>query len=234
MNITRASIALTISLASLGVAENSAGQQLQTDLQKFSYGIGLQIGQNLKAQGVGIDPAALSLAISDVLADKEPRVPIKELAAVMESKQRELIQKAKIQGDHNLAESNKFFAENKKKQGITAHASGLQYEVLSAGKGKQPKLSDTVTVHYKGTLLSGEEFDSSYKRGEPATFPLSGVIKGWQEALQEMQEGAKWRVFVPPTLAYGERGAGTKIGPNAALIFEIELLAVQDSAGKAE
>jgi FKBP-type peptidyl-prolyl cis-trans isomerase FklB len=133
----------------------------------------------------------------------------------------------KILSEKNKAEGEKFLAENAKKEGVKVLPSGLQYKEITPGTGKSPKTADTVTTHYKGTLTDGTEFDSSYKRGEPATFPVSGVIPGWTEALQLMKEGAKWQLFVPPNLAYGEKGAGQVIGPNATLIFEVELLTVK-------
>ena len=129
--------------------------------------------------------------------------------------------------EKNKADGEKFLVENARKEGVTTLPSGLQYKEIKAGKGKSPKATDTVTTHYKGTLIDGMEFDSSYKRGEPATFPVSGVIPGWTEALQLMKEGAKWQLFLPSNLAYGERGAGRDIGPNATLIFEVELISVK-------
>ena len=131
-------------------------------------------------------------------------------------------------GEKNKKEGEVFLAENKKKEGVTTLPSGLQYKVIKAGTGKKPKSTDTVTVNYRGTLIDGTEFDSSYRRGEPASFGVSGVIPGWTEAMQLMQEGAKWQVVVPPNLAYGEKGAGPNIGPNATLIFEIELISIQE------
>jgi FKBP-type peptidyl-prolyl cis-trans isomerase FklB len=133
----------------------------------------------------------------------------------------------RILSEKNKADGKKFLAENVKKAGVKSLPSGLQYKEITPGKGKSPKAADTVTVHYKGTLIDGTEFDSSYKRGEPATFPVSGVISGWTEALQLMKEGAKWHLFIPPDLAYGERGAGHDIGPNATLVFEVELISVK-------
>jgi len=129
--------------------------------------------------------------------------------------------------EKNKADGEKFLAENAKNEGVKSLPSGLQYKEITPGKGKSPKATDTVTTHYKGTLIDGTEFDSSYKRGEPATFPVSGVISGWTEALQLMKEGAKWQLFIPSDLAYGERGAGRDIGPNATLIFEVELISVK-------
>jgi FKBP-type peptidyl-prolyl cis-trans isomerase FklB len=135
--------------------------------------------------------------------------------------------KAKESADKNLKAGEAFLAENAKKEGVVTLPSGLQYKVIEAGSGKTPKASDTVTVNYRGTLIDGKEFDSSYKRGEPATFPVSGVIAGWTEALQLMKEGAKWQLVIPPGLAYGEKGAGPVIGPNSTLVFEVELIKVQ-------
>jgi FKBP-type peptidyl-prolyl cis-trans isomerase FklB len=128
----------------------------------------------------------------------------------------------------NKAEGETFLAENKKKEGVKSLATGLQYKVIKAGTGKKPKSNDTVTVHYRGTLINGAEFDSSYKRGQPATFPVSKVIPGWTEALQLMEVGAKWQLFIPSNLAYGEQGAGSDIAPNATLIFEVELVSIQE------
>jgi len=134
---------------------------------------------------------------------------------------------AKEMGEKNLKEGEAFLQENAKREGVVALPSGLQYEVIEEGTGKSPKPGDEVTVHYRGTLVDGTVFDSSYERGEPVTFPVEGVIPGWTEALQLMKEGAKWKLFIPPSLAYGERGAGQVIGPNATLLFEVELISVQ-------
>jgi FKBP-type peptidyl-prolyl cis-trans isomerase FklB len=142
--------------------------------------------------------------------------------------QKEVMAKQAEVAKKNKAEGEAFLAENKKKEGVKTTASGLQYKVIKPGKGKKPKSSDTVTVNYRGTLIDGTEFDSSYKRGQPATFQVSGVIPGWTEGLQLMEEGAKWQLFIPSNLAYGERGAGGVIGPNATLIFEVELLSIQE------
>jgi FKBP-type peptidyl-prolyl cis-trans isomerase FklB len=142
----------------------------------------------------------------------------------MTAKQAETMKKL---SEKNKADGEKFLAENAKKEGVKTLPSGLQYKEIAPGTGKSPKATDTVTTHYKGTLIDGTEFDSSHKRGQPATFQVSGVIPGWTEALQSMKEGAKWQLFVPSNLAYGERGAGREIGPNAALIFEVELISVK-------
>jgi FKBP-type peptidyl-prolyl cis-trans isomerase FklB len=139
--------------------------------------------------------------------------------------QKEMIAKL---GEKNKAEGEAFLAENKKKEGVKTLPSGLQYKVIKAGTGKKPKVTDTVTTHYRGTLMNGTEFDSSYRRGQPVSFQVNGVIPGWTEALQLMEEGAKWQLFIPSNLAYGERGAGRDIGPNATLVFEIELLSIEE------
>ncbi len=193
-------------------------------MDSLSYGLGLLLAQNVKQLGLeNIDGASLSAAIQDVLEGKETIMTVdqanmlvsNEIAAVSEKKAGPV-----------LEEGKKFLTENQKKKGITTTASGLQYEVIKPGSGATPKLTDKVTTHYKGTLINGQEFDSSYKRGEPATFPVNGVIKGWTEALQLMKEGDKWRLYIPYDLAYGERGAGKDIPPFATLIFDIELIKV--------
>ena len=199
---------------------------LTTDNQKFSYGVGMQIGQSISRQNVKVDQDALILAIKDALEGKEPRVPLDELQRVMEAEEKKIAAQQTASSDKNQEIGKAFLAENKKLDGIKTTASGLQYRVITAGSGASPKTSDTVTVHYRGTLIDGHEFDSSYKREQPATFPLKGVIKGWQEALPMMKQGGKWEIFVPSDLAYGPKGAGGAIGPNETLIFEIELLKV--------
>jgi FKBP-type peptidyl-prolyl cis-trans isomerase FklB len=150
---------------------------------------------------------------------------VRETVAVF---QKEMAARLEELGKKNKKEGETFLTENKKKEGVKTLPSGLQYKVIKAGTGKKPKLADTVTTHYRGTLIDGTEFDSSYKRGQPATFQVSGVIPGWTEALQLMEEGAKWQLFIPSNLAYGERGMAGTIGPNATLLFEIELISVQE------
>jgi len=158
------------------------------------------------------------------MTDSEISETVNAFQKELMAKQQELARKL---GEKNKAEGETFLAENKKKEGVVSLPSGLQYKVMKAGSGKKPKVTDTVTVQYRGTLIDGTEFDSSYRRGEPITFPLNTVIAGWTEALKLMEEGAKWQVFIPPNLAYGESGGGG-IGPNATLIFEIELISVQE------
>jgi FKBP-type peptidyl-prolyl cis-trans isomerase FklB len=159
------------------------------------------------------------------LSEQEIRETMAVFQKEMMARQEELSKKL---GEKNKKEGDVFLAENKKKDGVKTLPSGLQYKVVKAGTGKKPKLTDTVTTHYRGTLIDGTEFDSSYRRGQPATFPVNGVIPGWTEALQLMEEGAKWELFIPSNLAYGERGAGRDIGPHATLIFDIELITIQE------
>jgi len=201
---------------------------IKTDAQKFGYAVGYQIGQNLKNQGLGdVDVKALSQAITDVLKEQKLKLSMDEMQKAVQGKQEKMLAERNAKGDKAKEAGAKFLAENKKKPGIVTLESGIQYKVITEGKGQKPTLNDTVVAHYRGTLIDGTEFDSSYKRGEPATFPLNGVIKGWQDVLPLMAEGSKWQVFIPSDLAYGERGAGANIGPNETLIFDIELVKVQ-------
>ena len=215
------------------VSHVSAGENpvLKSSKEKMSYIIGMDIGNNFKKQSIDIDPDILLKGMKDALAGKKALLSEEEIRETTTAFQKEMRVKqeeiAKKLGEKNKKEGEAFLAENKKKEGVKTLPSGLQYKVIKAGKGKKPKSSDTVTVNYKGTLIDGTEFDSSYRRGQPATFLVSGVIKGWTEALQLMEEGSKWQLFVPPNLAYGDRGAGLTIGPNATLIFEVELISIQ-------
>jgi FKBP-type peptidyl-prolyl cis-trans isomerase len=214
-------------LSSICQAEEKLKLNDQKD--KESYSLGYQFGDNLKKQGVEINLEIYASGIRDALAGKESLMSQEEIRKtilelqkrVMAARQKELKEK----GEKNLAAAKAFLEENKKKEGVTALPSGLQYKVLKEGTGKMPKATDSVTVHYKGALIDGTEFDSSLKRGKPATFKVTGVIKGWTEALQLMKEGAKWQLFIPPDLAYGDRGSAT-IPPNSTLIFEVELVSV--------
>lgn len=204
---------------------------LENEKDTFSYAIGVQVADQLK-QGMAdeVNPQAFSKAILDVLTDSELQLSQDEILAAIDAKreQEEAAYLERLEG--NKAEAEKYFVENQAKPGVQVTESGIQYEVITASDkadAKMPLLESTVTVHYKGTLLNGEEFDSSYTRGEPIDLPVGGVILGWQEILPLMKEGDKWRVSVPAELAYGEQGAGGVIEPNAALIFEIELIAVK-------
>jgi FKBP-type peptidyl-prolyl cis-trans isomerase FklB len=203
--------------------------ELKNQKDKESYSLGYQFGQSLKAQGVDVNLDVYISGIKDFLGGQQPtmtqeaiRVTISELQKrLMADRQKEL----KEMAEQNLSKSKVFLEENKKKEGIKTLASGLQYKILLEGSGKTPKATDTVTVHYRGTLIEGSEFDNSYKRGQPATFEVRVVIPGWTEALQLMKEGSKWQIFLPPELGYGERGMG-HIPPNSTLLFEVELISV--------
>jgi FKBP-type peptidyl-prolyl cis-trans isomerase FklB len=210
--------------------------ELKTVEEKFAYAVGLSIGRNMKAQGLHeLDPSVIAKGIKDALTDKpaltdqQIREVQKAFVQVMEAKQdAELAAKAGPVGEKNLKDGQAFLAANKTKPGVTTLPSGLQYKVLKSGTGKTPKLTDTVTANYRGTLIDGTEFDSSAKSGGPVEFPVDGVIKGWIEALQLMKVGDKWQVFIPSELAYGASPRpGGKIKPNDALIFEIELIDVK-------
>ena len=194
-------------------------------MDKISYAIGLSMGQNLMGSGVtSLEYADLAAGIKDVLEKNQPQISYQEAQQVLGQFFQEL--EAKIAGAAK-ADGEKFLAENKKREGVQVTASGLQYEVLEATIGQKPKATDTVKVHYEGTLIDGTVFDSSYRRGESISFPLNGVIKGWTEGLQLMSIGSKYKFFIPYQLAYGERGAGQQIPPYAALIFTVELLGIE-------
>jgi FKBP-type peptidyl-prolyl cis-trans isomerase FklB len=199
-----------------------------TDKEKFSYTIGHQIAQNIKRRGLDVDVKALAQAIEDELSGKPSRLSVEEMQGAMAAYQQTQMEQQMAVATKNKQAGDTFMATNKKKEPVVALPNGLQYKIIQAGKGKKPKATDTVVVHYRGTLINGEEFDSSYSRGQPATFEVGGIIEGWQQALQLMPEGAKWQVIMPPELAYGMRGAGDSIGPNETLVFEIELLEVKE------
>jgi FKBP-type peptidyl-prolyl cis-trans isomerase FklB len=227
----RLAMAMCAAVALSGAAFAADAPELKGDKEKLSYSIGMDIGGNLKRQSVEVDPDLLAKGVKDsygggktLLTEDEARLAITTFQKALMAKKAETM---RILAEKNKADGEKFLAENAKKEGVKTLPSGLQYKEIAPGTGKSPKTTDTVTTHYKGTLIDGTEFDSSYKRGEPATFPVSGVIPGWTEALRLMKEGAKWQLFVPSNLAYGEQGAGREIGPNAALIFEVELISVK-------
>lgn len=198
----------------------------ETKLESASYGIGVNIAQSLKAQGLeDINPTILANAISDVLSKKTLAISEQEAQKVVQEYVEENNIKRK---EKNTAEGKAFLEENAKKPGVVSMPSGLQYEIISEGTGEKPEASDKVKTHYHGTLLNGLVFDSSVNRGEPITFPVNGVIPGWQQALKMMPVGSKWKLYVPYQLAYGERGAGAAIPPCSTLIFEVELLDIVD------
>ena len=218
---------LIVALATVALAACNQEASLESEKSKFSYLVGQDVGTSLKHMSDEIDVAAFQAGFEANLRGEESRISAADAEKVkksfIERKQKELAAKARENGEANKKSGAAFLAANKQKEGITETPSGLQYEVLTPADGEKPSASSTVRVHYRGTFMDGEEFDSSYKRGEPAEFPLMGVIPGWTEGLQLMSVGSKYRFFVPSALAYGEQGRG-KIGPNALLIFEIELL----------
>jgi FKBP-type peptidyl-prolyl cis-trans isomerase len=217
-------------------AKSTAVAPLATRKEKFSYALGMDIGKqvagNLKKQSMEVDWNLVSQGLKDAtsggktrLTEDEAKAVLNEVQAEVHKEQQEKAQKAAAT---NKTEGEAFLAANKAKENVVTVPSGLQYKVLTAGTGPKPTASDQVVCNYRGTLINGTEFDSSYKRGQPATFGVGQVIKGWTEALQLMPVGSKWQLFIPSSLAYGERGAGAEIGPNATLIFEVELLSIVD------
>jgi len=204
--------------------------ELTTDQQKFGYAVGVNLGQSLEQVRDEVDIAALKRGLDDAMSGGELAMTDEEREAIHKTVAERVQTKAKADREKQAADATEkgkaFLAENAKKEGVTTTASGLQYEVLTPGEGESPTADDMVTVNYRGTLIDGTEFDSSYSRGEPVTFPLGGVIPGWTEGVQLMKPGAKFKFVIPPELAYGERGAGASIGPNETLIFEVELISV--------
>ena len=205
---------------------------LKTQKDKASYALGMKIGSDLRKQGVNasVDPAVAARGFKDALAGTKSQLTDDELRAALTQLQSQVrekqMAKAHEEGGAAHKAGEEFLAANKGKEGVVTLPSGMQYKILTAGSGPKPTASDTVSCNYKGTLLNGKEFDSSYKRGHPETFPVGGVIKGWTEALQLMPVGSKWQLFIPADLAYGDRGAGGDIGPGETLIFEVELLSI--------
>lgn len=220
-------IAASFALTSLAPA---ADTQLKDQKEKVSYSIGLDIGTTLKRQLIDVNAELLNKGIQDGLSGNKPLLTDEQVKETMAAFQKEMMAKQaaakKAIGEKNATEGKKFLEENKKKDGVKTTASGLEYKVIKDGTGPSPKATDTVKVNYRGTTIDGTEFDSSYKRGEPATFPVNRVIKGWTEALQLMKVGSKYQLVVPAELAYGERGAGSDIGPDATLLFDVELLGI--------
>jgi FKBP-type peptidyl-prolyl cis-trans isomerase FklB len=217
------------------VARKPTVLTLTTQKDKASYAIGLNIGKSMHKDSVDIDPSILLRGLKDGLAGSKPLLTDDQARAAMVTLQSEMRKKQEekmlVQGEANKKDGEAFLAENKTKDGVVTLPSGLQYKILKEGTGPKPVASDTVVCNYKGTLLDNTEFDSSYKRGQPATFPVGGVIKGWTEVLQLMPVGSKWQLFIPSELAYGARGGpGGGIGPNATLIFEVELMSIQPKA----
>jgi len=210
---------------------------LTTQKEKFSYALGMGLGANVHEQSVEVDPDIVARGMKDAISGAKPLLTEEEARQVM-MEVRTQVQKAQQAKMQQEADTNKkagaaFLEANKSKPGVVTLPSGLQYKIITAGTGAKPTASDTVVCNYRGTLIDGKEFDSSYKRGQPATFPVSGVIKGWTEALQLMPVGSKWQLFIPADLAYGERSPSPDLGPDSTLIFEVELLSIQSKdAGK--
>lgn len=225
-------LAATTLLAACGPKDkdSAAAPALTTDQQQFGYSIGIQIGHQLQAVKGSVDMDAVKAGLDDAVNGKTPRMDDASRMAIMKKMSENLMQQHEAdmqkEGAKAIAEGKKFLEDNAKKPGVKTTASGLQYEVLKEGTGPHPKATDQVTVNYRGTLLNGTEFDSSYARNQPASFPLNGVIPGWTEGLQLMTVGAKYKFYIPSQLAYGEQGGGGKIGPNETLIFEVELLSI--------
>ncbi len=213
--------------ATCTVALAEDASPFKDDKEKLGYALGMNYGTMFLRQDVELDPDALLRGLKDVLSSNKTLLTEDQVRQTLNDAQGRIREKqqakAKVQGADNKKKADAFLAENKDKPGVTVTGSGLQYKILSTGAGAKPAATDSVTVHYKGTLLDGTEFDSSYKRGQPATFGVSGVIKGWTEALQLMNAGSKWQLFIPPDLAYGEQGR-PNIPPNSLLVFEVELL----------
>ena len=223
-------VALMLSLfGSVLLAQNKTTPKTQKE--KVSYSIGVNIGKNMKIQGIDVDQAFLIQGMKDGLNSAKTAMTEKDMDATMNSFQQEMMTKMqakqKVDGEKNKKAGDAFLAANKNKDGVITLPSGLQYKILKEGNGAKPTATQTVKCNYRGTLIDGKEFDSSYKRGEPAEFPVGQVIKGWIEALQLMPVGSKWELFIPSDSAYGPNGSGQIIGPNSTLIFEIELISIK-------
>ena len=227
---TRHMIAGTLLVVTMFGCQAAGSASLESDDQKASYGIGLNIGANLIAARNHLDMEALTVGIADALAEREQRIPQDEIQEILlafdETVRAEMQAESEEEALRNSEEGAAYLTENGAREGVTTTASGLQYEVLRPGEGDRPGAADRATMHYRGTLLDGTEFDSSYERGEPATFQVGGVIPGFAEGLQLMPAGSQYRFVIPGDLAYGEGGSPPNIGPNATLVFEVELLEI--------
>ena len=223
-------VAAAAALLLAGHASAGDAPKLADKKEKISYSIGMDIGSNLKRQSIDVDPDLLAKGVRDAMSGGETLLTGEEAKETLLSLQQDLVARAQEQrrqtAEKNKKEGEAYLAANGKKDGVVTLPSGLQYKMIRSGAGPSPKATDSVETHYRGTLIDGTEFDSSYKREQTAVFPVNGVIAGWTEALQRMKVGDTWQIFLPPELAYGERGAGP-IGPNATLVFDIELMSIK-------
>lgn len=228
---------LAFGVLACGASAQDAPAGLKTQKEKLSYAIGMEMGKGVKAQDMDVDPDLVSRGLKDALSGAKPLMSDDELQAVIGALREEMKQKQmqaeEAAADENRKQGDAYLVENGKKPGVVTTASGLQYKVITAGTGKKPVETDTVLCNYKGTFLDGTEFDSSAEAGKPVPFDIKTVIPGFKEALQLMPVGSKWQIVVPASLAYAERGAGNVIGPNATLIFEVELVSIQGAAAPA-
>ena len=226
-------VAAAAALLLAGHASAGDAPKLADKKEKISYSIGMDIGSNLKRQSIDVDPDLLAKGVRDAISGGETLLTGEEAKETLMALQQDLVARAQEQrrqtAEKNKKEGEAYLAANGKKNGVVTLPSGLQYKVIRSGAGPSPKATDSVETHYRGTLIDGTEFDSSYKREQTAVFPVNGVIAGWTEALQRMKVGDTWQIFLPPELAYGERGAGP-IGPNATLVFDIELISIKVQA----
>ena len=226
----RSLVAITLLILSFGLCEAGEAPGILDENDRISYSLGYQIGGDFKRQGTDLKSDLVVQGIQDALKGDKPRMAPEEMKKTLVELKRKVTatqqEERKMSAEKSRAEGETFLAENAKKEGVVTLPSGLQYKILKEGTGASPQATDNVTVHYRGTLIDGTEFDSSHKRNQPAIFRVNGVIRGWTEALQMMKPGAKWQLFIPAKLAYGERGTGSAIPPNSGLIFEVELLKV--------
>ena len=223
MNVLR----FTVFMFLYPIITNVYAVKIETDLEKLSYSMGIFLGQSVNRQEMEVDIPAFMQAVEDVLNNSEKKLTDDEMQKIINTYQKKEQEQPVTESDNNKLNGENFLADNKTKDGVVVLPSGLQYKIIKNGKGGKPVADSRVVAHYRGTLIDGTEFDSSYSRGKPSEFNLNRVIKGWQEALQLMAIGSKWQIVVPSELAYGERGAGRVIGPNATLIFDIELLNIK-------
>jgi FKBP-type peptidyl-prolyl cis-trans isomerase FklB len=222
---------IMFAMALAGTASAQEARELKSPKEKLSYALGMDLGNQFKGQSIEIDPDVFAQALKDAMSGGKLLMTEEQARAAIAELQKAIVQKQQAQtaaiAEKSKADGQAFLAKNKTAEGVVPLPSGLQYKILKAGQGKKPALTDTVVCNYRGTLINGTEFDSSFKQNQPATFPVNGVIKGWTEALQLMPVGSKWQLFIPSELAYGDRSPGNAIPPNSTLIFEVELISIQ-------